>query len=83
MLCVVTIAFCPQAKGDQEFILLDDYRNGLSANWQSKSFFGTTQYSIAPNDNQHVIHGESQAASSGLMYTIDFGPRRYPILAWC
>ena len=76
------LAFSPHAEADTMNIVIDDYRHGLAANWQTKSFAGETYYNVEENDKQPSIHATSQAAASGLFYKIDYNPRQYPILSW-
>ncbi|MFC1512999.1 DUF3047 domain-containing protein [Thermodesulfobacteriota bacterium] len=80
--CCALIAFAPHAEADPGTIVIDDYRHGLDANWQLKSFSGQTQYSVEEKDKQPSIHATSEAAASGLFYKIDYDPRQYPILSW-
>ncbi|MDH3359241.1 MAG: DUF3047 domain-containing protein [Desulfobulbaceae bacterium] len=63
-------------------IIIDDYKNGLNANWKPKSFAGMTNYTVEQNQQQPSIHATSQGTASGLFYKIEYDPRQYPILSW-
>ncbi|MGV1099610.1 DUF3047 domain-containing protein [Thiovibrio sp. JS02] len=62
--------------------ILDNYENGISAEWQSKSFAGQTYYTAEKTARQTSIKASSQAAASGLFYRIDYDPREKPLLKW-
>lgn len=62
--------------------VLDDYKNGLAAGWETKSFAGHTQYTAEHDDKQFYIKATSSAAASGLLYKIAYEARDQPILRW-
>lgn len=80
--CCLLLALNPMATADTGKIIIDDYQDGLDANWQTKSFAGETEYKVEKNDNLPTIHATSQNAASGLFYKIEYDPRQYPILSW-
>ncbi|MBU4118901.1 MAG: hypothetical protein KJ555_09085, partial [Proteobacteria bacterium] len=41
--------------------VLDDYKNGLSPGWETKSFAGHTQYTAEHDDKQFYIKATSSA----------------------
>jgi hypothetical protein len=50
--------------------------------WTSKSFKGTTEYSVVNEDGRSVVRAVSQAAASGLVKEIRFNPLQYRYLHW-
>jgi len=62
--------------------VLDDYKNGLSPAWQTKSFVGKTHYTTESDDRQFYIKARSTASASGLFYKIDYDSKDQPILRW-
>jgi hypothetical protein len=63
-------------------ILLDDFEDGLSADWVIKDFVGRTSYRVVKDADGHSLRAESQAAASGLIYEVDYDPMEYPGLSW-
>ncbi len=57
-------------------ILIDDYRKGISARWEKKSFTGNTRYETVTEDSQLCIKATSNSSASGLYYKIEYGCRR-------
>ncbi|MDH3393663.1 MAG: DUF3047 domain-containing protein, partial [Desulfobulbaceae bacterium] len=82
MIFCIMLACTPSAQATSNAIIIDDYKNGLDAHWQKKSFSGETHYMIEENDKQPSIHATSDGAASGLFFKIDFDPLQYPILSW-
>ena len=62
--------------------ILDDYKNGLTPGWETKSFAGQTHYTAEHDDKQFYIKATSNAAASGLFHKIDYDPKEQPILRW-
>ncbi len=62
--------------------ILDDYKNGLATEWETKSFAGQTHYTAEHDDKQFYIKATSTAAASGLFHKIDYDPKEQPILRW-
>jgi len=63
-------------------LTLDDYSNGISANWQPKKFKGLTSYTLTTIDRQKCIAAKSIGTASGLIYKIKYSPEKYPIITW-
>jgi len=62
--------------------VLDDYQNGISPNWQTKSFAGQTRYTVEKSAGRSYLKATSSAAASGLFYEIEYDPREKPLLKW-
>jgi hypothetical protein len=80
LLCVLLGAAVCWA-GDR-FIMLDEYREGLSPRWEEKSFSGRTRYTVATEDGILCLLAESRASASALIYKIEYDPKAYPFLHW-
>lgn len=65
-----------------ESLRIDDFENGLSRQWETKSFKGETSYSIIAEDGGHVLHARSQGNASGLLFKRDYRLQEYPLLSW-
>jgi hypothetical protein len=63
-------------------IYLDNFDNGISQNWETKSFAGQTEYRVVDDERGRSLCASSAASASGLIYPIDFDPFSYPILSW-
>ena len=63
-------------------ILVDDFKTGLSAKWESKSFKGSTLYEKAEEDGRLCIKATSSSSASGLYYRIKYDAKEYPTLSW-
>lgn len=63
-------------------ILIDDLSGGLSKNWKTKSFKGTTEYRIDSENGSPCIRAVSKGSASALYYPIEFDPARYPFISW-
>ncbi|OGQ99698.1 MAG: hypothetical protein A2505_09275 [Deltaproteobacteria bacterium RIFOXYD12_FULL_55_16] len=75
------LAFSAAGSSPKEQVL-DNYQNGLSPGWETKSFVGQTHYTAENNDKQFYIKATSTAAASGLFHKIDYDPKEQPILRW-
>lgn len=63
-------------------IMLDDFKAGMSDQWETKSFQGMTQYHVESEGDFHFLTAVSNGAASGLFYKIDYSPEEYPIVSW-
>ncbi len=63
-------------------IILDEFKNGLSDLWKTKSFQGETKYQVDNEGESYFLTATSQSSASGLYYKIDYSPEEYPILSW-
>lgn len=50
--------------------------------WESKSFKGTTEYTIVQENGRSVLKAHAKAAASGLSKKITFKPASYRYLKW-
>lgn len=50
--------------------------------WESKSFKGTTEYTIVQENGRSVLKAHAKAAASGLSKKISFKPASYRYLKW-
>jgi hypothetical protein len=62
--------------------VIDDFEKGMSSGWREKSFAGHTDYRVVAEGTGHVLQADSQDAASGLIYEVDFVPKKWPIIAW-
>lgn len=63
-------------------IILDDFSNGLSNHWKTKSFQGETEYRVGKEGDFFFLSASSGGTASGLYYDIEYSPEEYPILSW-
>ena len=63
-------------------LLIDDFKNGLRPEWQTKIFAGGTYYTPTIQDNIPCIRADSRGTASGLVYRIKFNAKDYPTLKW-
>lgn len=63
-------------------IVLDTYEEGLSDQWEQKSFKGETRYEVTVKDGQRCIKATSKSSASALYYKIKYDPRKYPLIQW-
>ncbi|MBU0485915.1 MAG: DUF3047 domain-containing protein [Proteobacteria bacterium] len=71
-----------QSWAADKIIIIDNFKNGISANWEEKSFSGKTKYSLDTEQDRSCIKAVSKGTASGLFYKIDFDPEQYPIITW-
>lgn len=76
------IAFTTRSAAFASEIVIDDYRNGLSAGWKEKSFHGKTGYQVVRDDNRLCIRATSESSASGLYFRTQYDPQKYPTLSW-
>ncbi len=63
-------------------LVLDTYDDGLSENWEEKSFRGKTSYEITKDQGIKCIKAVSTATASALYFKIKYDPAKYPYLTW-
>ncbi len=76
LICVRGNAFANQ------WLLIDDFENGLKPQWETKNFKGETLYKIVNTEHGSVLRAESRASASALIYRHQYDPKEYPILSW-
>ena len=74
--------FCRVPLIPAQEILLDDYEEGLSDQWEQKSFKGETRYEVTVEDGQRCIKATSRSSASALYYKIKYDARKYPLIQW-
>ena len=75
ILSLATIAFADSLQ------LSNFARDGL-AGWESKSFEGTTDYSLVRDGERAAVKAHSRAAASGLFRKTALNPLQYRYLSW-
>jgi hypothetical protein len=63
-------------------ILLDDYKEGMSPNWEVRPLEGETLYQVTKEGSEYCIRATSRGSASALYYRIEYDTRVYPILKW-
>lgn len=63
-------------------IIIDDFKNGIKAEWINKSFKGQTEYTWVREDGRPFVRATSNNAASGLIYRIEYDPQKYPYITW-
>jgi len=63
-------------------IVLDPYEEGLSDQWEEKSFKGETRYEVTVEDGQTCVKATSRSSASALYYKIKYDARKYPVIQW-
>ena len=63
-------------------IVLDTYEQGLSDQWEAKSFKGETLYEVTTEDGIRCIKATAKASASALYYKIKYDVSKYPIIQW-
>ncbi len=86
-LCFLLILSLPAGLGGrpaaaQTEILIDDFRNGLDPHWQEKRFKGRTLYSVKNDADPVCLEADSTDSASGLIYRIEYDPRKLPFITW-
>ena len=84
LLLIICLTFYPYSPlpGSPSGILLDDYKSGLSPEWEEKSFRGKTIYKVTMHENQLCIKATSHSSASALLYKVNYDPKDLPILTW-
>ncbi len=62
--------------------LIDNFENGMSPRWETKSFAGVTDYTVVREGDRSYLKATSKAAASGLFYKIKYDPQKKPLLTW-
>ncbi len=62
--------------------VIDDFDNGLDAQWETKAFHGLTIYETVAEEKGQVLRADSRGTASGLVYKIDYSLDDYPYLLW-
>lgn len=65
-----------------ETLLIDDFEQGLSSEWETREFKGRTDYRVVDDSGGKVLLAESRASASGLIYSREFDPHQWPIISW-
>jgi hypothetical protein len=65
-----------------ERLLVDDFEQGLGAEWTVKAFKGETSYRVVAEAGGHVLQAQSRGTASGLVRKIALDPRDTPVLSW-
>ena len=63
-------------------IIIDDFADGIKPGWITKSFKGITEYTWINEDGKSFIRATSNNTASGLIYRIEYDPRKYPYITW-
>ena len=66
----------------QEKVLIDNFEEGRSETWETKSFHNETDYEIVKCDDGHVLQATSNGSASCLIFEREFDITEYPTLAW-
>lgn len=73
-------AFVPFAFADE--IQVSHFNTEGFTGWESKSFKGTTEYSLLQEDGRTVVKANSHDSASGLIRKIRFQPAKHRYLRW-
>ncbi|HEY5673291.1 MAG TPA: DUF3047 domain-containing protein [Malonomonas sp.] len=79
---LITLLFCVNGVSAQEKLLVDDFENGLSSSWSTKSFEGKTIYTIVNDAGGRVLQAVSNSSASGLIFARKIDLTKHPILSW-
>jgi hypothetical protein len=63
-------------------IVIDDFSQGIKPGWVRKSFKGETEYIWMEENGKPHVKATSNNAASGLIYQIEYDPRKYPYITW-
>ena len=80
LLIVSIISLTPSAHADE--IQVSRFASEGLKGWESKSFKGTTSYTIVQEDGRTILKANARAAASGLSKKIKFNPSSYRYLKW-
>ena len=81
LLALLLLTSAPSG-AEVERLLVDDFEQGLGAEWTVKTFKGETLYRVVAEAGGHVLQAESRGTASGLVRKIALDPRDYPVLSW-
>jgi len=84
LLCFMPVSiFAENSAGIPECeIIVDDFADGISPGWSTKSFKGTTEYIWSKENETGFVRAVSKGAASGLYYKIKYNSRHYPYITW-
>lgn len=80
-LTMLILLIIPEYVMAEELVIGNFPIEGL-AGWERKSFKGTTEYRLTPENDTTVVKAKSQGAASGLVKKISFDPKKYRYLRW-
>jgi len=83
--CLLSLPACPSAESSpdrQNCKVIDDFSEGISSGWDSRSFKGLTEYTWKKEGDRGFVRATSKSTASGLYYRIKFDPQKYPYLTW-
>lgn len=82
-LTAVFLLICVRGNASSEqWLVIDDFENGLKPQWETKKFKGETLYKIVNTEHSWVLRAESRASASALIYRHQYDLKEYPILSW-
>ena len=81
-LLLLLIVVCTVPVGAAEFLMIDDFEHGLSAEWRVMEFKGKTDYQVVPDGTSQVLHAISNGTASGLVYQKDFLIEDFSVVSW-
>jgi hypothetical protein len=80
LLLITLAAFCATAQAS-EYQVSAFSSEGLSG-WETKSFKGTTVYSLVRDDGRTVVKAISKGTASGLIKKVKLDPKSFRYLLW-
>lgn len=80
--CLIMLLITVPAISFSQEIIIDDYRSGISPEWENKLFEKETLYKAAEEDGRLCIRATSKSSASGLYYKIEYDAEEYPIMSW-
>ncbi len=80
LIAAFLMAFVTPALADE--ILVSRFSTEGLTGWESKSFKGTTEYSLIKDEGQTVVKATSHNSASGLVRKISFQPSKHRYLRW-
>ena len=66
----------------QEKVLIDNFEEGRSEKWATKSFHNETVYETVTYGDGNVLQATSNGSASCLIFEREFDINEYPILTW-
>ena len=82
VLASLLLMLCLQATAADETLLVDDFEQGLSAEWSVKKFSGETAYQVVTDGSSQVLFAVSNASASALIFNQEYLLTDYPVLSW-